>query len=159
MKAGPRLATYLSIAVIGAGVATVGAATAWYRTVQPTRTITTSLGIVRLPGAVRSHSPSDLGSPVLPIAVLCLVFGLLAFLTGPRSRAVLIGLVGVGSIALVVLTFTVKKPVETGAVIQSAPGRIVTPVAAVVALGAAAAALPISSSVRRVRMPESGPEG
>ena len=64
-----------------------------------------------------------------------------------------------GAVALISLTFTVKKPVEAGARVQSAPGRIVTPIGALVALGAAAPAFPISTKVRRVRMPETGPEG
>jgi hypothetical protein len=158
VKPAPRLATFLSIAVIGSGVAVIGAATTWYRTVQPPRSITSGIGVARLPGAVHTHSPSDLGSPLLPIAVLCLVFGLLAYLVGPRARAALIGLVIVGAVALIPLTLTVKKPVEVGARVQSAPGRIVTPIGAVVALGAAVAAFPISARVRRVRMPETGPE-
>jgi len=143
---------------VGSGLATIGAATTWYRTVQPSRKITSSLGVVPIPGAVHSHSPSDLGSPILPIAVLCLVFGLLAFLLGPRARTVLLGLVVAGSIAVVALTFTVRKPVEAGASVRSAPGRIVTPIGAAVGLIAAAAGLPLSTKVRRVRMPESGPE-
>lgn len=145
--------------MIGSGVAVVGAATTWYRTVQPPRSITTAIGVARVPGAVHSHSPSDLGSSLLPIAVLCLVCGLLAFLVGPRARAALIGLLIVGAVALIPLTFTVMKPIEAGARVQSAPGRIVTPIGAVVALGAAVSAFPISSKVRRVRMPETGPEG
>jgi hypothetical protein len=157
VKPAPRLATFLSIAVIGSGVAVIGAATTWYRTVQPDRPITSGLGVARLPGAVHAHSPSDLGSPLLPIAVLCLVFGLLAFLVGPRARAVLIGLVIAGGLALIPLTFVVKKPVEAGARVESAPGRIVTPTGAVVALAAGVAAFPISTKVRRVRMPETGP--
>jgi hypothetical protein len=147
----------LSVAAIGSGVAVIGAAATWFRTVQPARSITSGIGVVRLPGAVHSHSPSDLGSPLLPIAVLCLVFGLLAFLVGPRARAVLIGLVIVGAVALIPLTFAVKKPVEAGARVQDAPGRVVTPIGAVVALVAGAGAFPISSKVRRVRMPETGP--
>ena len=93
----------------------------------------------------------------MPIAVLCLVCGLLAFLVGPRARATLIGLVIIGSVALIPLTFTVRKPVEVGARVKSAPGRIVTPIGALIALGAAVPAFPISTKVRRVRMPESGP--
>lgn len=158
MKPAPRLATFLSIAVIGSGVAVIGAATTWYRTTQPSRSITSGIGVVRLPGAVHAHSPSDLGSPILPIAVLCLVCGLLAFLVGPRARAALIGLVIVGAVALIPLTFTVKKPVEAGARVQSTAGRVVTPIGAVVALSAAVPAFPISAKVRRVRMPETGPE-
>jgi len=157
VKPAPRLATFISIAVIGSGVAVIGAATAWYRTAQPPQTITSGIGVVRIPGAVHSHSPSDLGSALLPIAVLCLVLGLLAFLVGPRARAALIGLVIVGAVALLPLTFTVKKPVAVGARVQSAPGRIVTPIGALVALGGAVWAFPISTKVRRVRMPESGP--
>ncbi len=112
---------------------------------------------MRIPGAVHTHSPSDLGSALLPIAVLCLLCGLLAFLVGPRARAALMGLVVAGAVAVIALTFTVKKPVESGARVESAPGRIVTPIGGLVALGAAAAALPISTQVRRVPMPETGP--
>ena len=90
--------------------------------------------------------------------MLCLVFGLLAFLLGPRARTVLLGVVVAGSIAVVAVTFTVRKPVEAGASVRSAPGRIVTPIGAAVGLIAAAAGLPLSTKVRRVRMPESGPE-
>ena len=136
----------------------IGAATAWYRTVRPGSTITSRIGTVRLPDVVHSHSPSDLGSPLLPIAVLCLVVGLLAFLVGPRARAASIALVAVGSVAVIVVGFTVRKPVESGATVRSAPGRIVTPIGAFLALGSAAAALPLSTKVRRVRMPESGPQ-
>ena len=138
-------------------MAVIGAATTWYRTVQPDRSITSGIGVARVPGVVHSHSPSDLGSSLLPIAVLCLVCGLLAFLVGPRSRAALISLVIVGAVALIPLTFTVKKPVELGARVQSAPGRIVTPIGALIAFGAAVPAFPISTKVRRVQMPESGP--
>ncbi|HLW17427.1 MAG TPA: hypothetical protein VKV69_08735 [Actinomycetota bacterium] len=157
MKPAPRLATLLSVAVVGSGVAVIGAATTWYRTIQPDRAITSAIGVVRVPGAVHSYSPSDFGSSLLPIGVLCLVCGLLAFLVGPRARAVLIGLVIVGALALIPLMFTVKKPVEAGARVESAPGRIVTPIGAVVAVAAAGAAFPISTKVRRVRMPETGP--
>ena len=157
MKPAPRLAAYLSVVVIGSGVAVIGAATTWYRTVRPGGTITSGIGPVRLPDVVHSTSPSDLGSALLPIAVLCLVFGLLAFLVGPRARAVLIGLVAVGSVAVLVLSFTVKKPAEAGATVQGGAGRVITPIAAAVALGAAIPALPISARVRRVRMPEAGP--
>jgi hypothetical protein len=157
VKPAPRLATLLSVAVIGSGVVVIGAATTWYRTIQPDRTITSAIGVVRVPGAVHSHSPSDLGSSLLPIAVLCLVCGLLAFLVGPRARAALIALIIVGAVALIPLTFAVKRPVEAGARVESAPGRIVTPIGAVVALAAAGAAFPVSTKVRRVRMPETGP--
>ena len=157
MKPAPRLATCLSVVVVGAGVATIGAATAWYRIVRPGGTITSGLGNVHLPDVVASRSPSDLGSPVLPIAVLCLVLGLLAFLVGPRARVVLIDLAIAAGIALLALSFAVTRPATTGAAVKTAAGRIVTPIGAVVVLGAAAAALPVSASVRRVRMPESGP--
>ena len=143
---------------MGCGLATVGAATAWYKTVQPSRAITTAIGTVHVRGAVHSHSPSDLGSPVLPIAVLCLVFVLLAFLVGPRARTASVGLVVAGTIAILALSFTVKKPSEAGARVQSAPGRILTPIGAVVGLAGAGAAFPLSTTVRRVRMPETGPE-
>jgi hypothetical protein len=157
VKPASRLASSISVLVVGAAVATIGAATAWYRTIRPGGTITSGIGNVRLPDVVVSRSPSDLGSPVLPIAVLCLVLGLLAFLVGPRARAVLIGLAVAGGIAMLALSFTVTRPVATGATVHTAAGRIVTPIGAVVVLGAAGAALPVSTSVRRVRMPESGP--
>jgi hypothetical protein len=138
-------------------MAVIGAATAWYKTIAPTQSIGSPLGTARLPGAVHSFSPSDLGSPLLPIALLCLVFGLLAFLVGPRARTLLVGLVLGGAVAMIPLSFVVHKPAVRERTIHSAPGRIVTPIGAVVALIGAGAALPLSTRVRRVRMPETGP--
>jgi hypothetical protein len=158
VKPGPRLATFLSVTVVGAGVAVIGAGTTWYRTVGPTQTIGSPLGTIRVRGAVHPHSPADLGSPLLPIALLCLVFTLLAFLVGPRARTVLVGLVLAGALAMIPLTFVVHKPARGTGRVQSAAGRIVTPVGAVVTLVGAGAALPLSARVRRVRMPETGPQ-
>jgi hypothetical protein len=42
--------------------------------------------------------------------------------------------------------------------VESAAGRIVTPIGAVFAILGAGAALPLSARVRRVRMPETGPQ-
>jgi hypothetical protein len=158
VKPGPRLAAFLSCAVVGAGIAVIGSATAWYRTIAPTRSIGSPLGTVRVRGAVHSFSPADLGSPLLPIALLCLVFGLLAFLMGPRARTLLVGLVLAGALSLIPLSFVVHKPPAGTAKVESAAGRIVTPIGALVALAGAAAALPLSARVRRVRMPETGPQ-
>lgn len=158
MKPGPRLAAFLSVTVAGAGVAVIGAATTWYRTVAPTQSIESQLGTVPLPGAIHPYSPSDLGSPLLPIALLCLVFGLLAFLVGPRARTLLVGLVLAGALAMIPLSFTVDRPPATNARVESATGRIVTPIGALVALIGAGAALPLSTRVRRVRIPETGPQ-
>jgi hypothetical protein len=158
VKPGPRLAAFLSLTVVGAGVAVIGAATTWYRTVGPTQSIGSPLGTVRVRGAVHPYSPADLGSPLLPIALLCLVFTLLAFLVGPRARTVLVGLVLVGALALIPLSFVVRKPTLSAGTIQSAAGRIVTPIGGVVALVGAGAALPLSARVRRVRIPETGPQ-
>jgi hypothetical protein len=138
-------------------MAVIGAATAWYKTIAPTQSIGSPLGTVRFRGAVHSFSPADLGSPLLPIALLCLVFGLLAFLVGPRARTLLVALVLAGAVASLPLSFVVRKPVLQAGNIQSAPGRIVTPIGAVIALVGAGSALPLSARVRRVRMPETGP--
>jgi hypothetical protein len=158
VKPGPRLAAFLSCVVVGAGFAVIGAATAWYKTIAPTQSIGSPLGTVRVRGAVHSFSPADLGSPLLPIALLCLVFGLLAFLVGPRARTLLVGLVLVGALSLIPLSFVVHKPAAGNARVESVAGRIVAPIGAVVALAGAAAALPLSAQVRRVRMPETGPQ-
>jgi len=157
VKPGPRLAAFLSCVVVGAGVAVIGATTAWYRTVGPTQSIGSPLGTVRVRGAIHPYSPADLGSPLLPIALLCLVFALLAFLVGPRARTLLVGLVLAGAVAVLALSFVVHKPALRAGTTQSAPGRIATPIGAVVAVLGAAAALPLSARVRRVRMPETGP--
>ena len=157
MKPGPRLAAFLSCVGVGSGIAVIGAATTWYRTVAPTQSIGSPLGTVRVRGAVHPYSPADLGSPLLPIALLGLVFGLLAFLVGPRARTLLVGLVLVGALAMIPLSFVVRKPVAGIGKVESAAGRVVSPIGAVVALVGAAAALPLSARVRRVRMPETGP--
>jgi formate hydrogenlyase subunit 3/multisubunit Na+/H+ antiporter MnhD subunit len=109
-------------------------------------------------GAVHPYSPADLGSPLLPIALLCLVFTLLAFLVGPRARTVLMGLVLAGAFAMIPLSFVVHKPVAGTGRVEMAAGRIVAPIGAVFALGGAAAAIPLSARVRRVGMPETGPQ-
>jgi multisubunit Na+/H+ antiporter MnhB subunit len=70
----------------------------------------------------------------------------------------LVGLVLAGAVALVALSFEVRTPAPGNGRVESAAGRIVTPGGAVVALLAAAAALPLSARVRRVRMPETGPQ-
>src|SRR5439155_13901344 len=106
----------------------------WYRAVGPTQLIQSPLGTVRVRGAVHTYSPGDLGSALPPIALLCLVFGLLAFLVGPRARTLLVGLVLAGAVAIVVLSFVVHKPVVRSGTIQSAPGRLVTPLGGAVAL-------------------------
>jgi hypothetical protein len=158
VKPGSRLAAFLSVTVVGAGVAVIGGATTWYRTVGPTQSIGSPLGTVRVRGAVHPYSPADLGSPLLPIALLCLVLTLLAFLVGPRARAVLVGLALAGALALIPLSFVVRKPAAGNGRVEGAAGRIVTPIGAVVALVGAAAALPLSARVRRVGMPETGPQ-
>ena len=157
MKPGPRLAAFLSCVVVGAGIAVIGAATTWYRTVAPAQSIGSTLGTVRVRGPVHPYAPADLGSPLLPIALLCLVFGLLAFLVGPRARTLLVGLVLAGALALLPLSFVVRKPAAGTGKVETAAGPIVTPIGAVVALVGAGAALPLSTRVRRVRMPETGP--
>jgi hypothetical protein len=158
VKPGPRLAAFLSLTVVGAGVAVIGAATTWYRTVDPTQTIGSPLGTVRVRGAVHPYSPADLGSPLLPIALLCLVFTLLAFLVGPRARTALVGLVLAGSLAMIPLSFVVHEPPAGNGKVEGAAGRIVTPIGAVVGLLGAGASLPLSARVRRVGMPETGPQ-
>jgi hypothetical protein len=158
VKPGSRLAAFLSLTVTGAGVAVIGAATTWYRTVDPTQSIGSPLGTIRVRGTVHPYSPADLSSPLLPIALLCLVFTLLAYLIGPRARTVLVGLVLAGALAMIPLSFVVHKPAAGTGRVQSAAGRIVTPVGAVVALVGAGAALPFASRVRRVGMPETGPQ-
>src|SRR5260221_13417925 len=103
-------------------MAVIGAATAWYRTIGPTQSIGSRLGTVRVPGAVHSFSPADLGSPLLPIALLCLVFGLLAFLVGPRPRTLLVGLVLAGYVALVALSFLVRNAFVYDGAVPNTPG-------------------------------------
>jgi hypothetical protein len=146
------------VTVLGAGVAVIGAATTWYRTVGPAQSIGSPLGTVRVRGAVHPYSPADLGSPLLPIALLCLVFTLLAFLVGPRARRVLVGLVLAGALAMIPLSFVVDKPAAGNGRVESAAGRIVTPIGAVAALLGAGAAVPLAARVRRVGMPETGPQ-
>ena len=158
MKPGSRLAAFLSVTVVGAGVAVIGAATTWYRTVGPTQSIGSPLGTVRVRGAVHPYSPADLGSPLLPIALLCLVFTLLAFLVGPRARTVLVGLVLAGALVLIPLSFVVRKPAAGNGRVESAAGRVVTPIGAAGALIAAGGVLPLAARVRRVGIPETGPQ-
>jgi hypothetical protein len=144
--------------VVGSGIAVIGAATTWYRTVGPTQLIGSPLGTLRVRGAIHPYSPADLGSPLLPIALLCLVFTLLALLLGPRVRTLLVGLVLAGALAMIPLSFVVRGPAAGNGSVQSAAGRIVTPIGAVVVLFGAGAALPLSARVRRVGMPETGPQ-
>jgi hypothetical protein len=157
VTAGSRLAAFLGCAAAGSGVAVIGATTTWYRTVGRAQRIDSSIGTIHVGGNVHSYSSGELGSPLPAIALLCLVFALLAYLVGPRARTLLVGSVLAGSAAMVALSFTVPEPIATAAVRQGAAGRFVTPIGAAVALVGAAGALPLSARVRRVRMPETGP--
>jgi hypothetical protein len=86
------------------------------------------------------------------------VFTLLALLVGPRARTLLVGLVLAGALAMIPLSFVVRGPAAGNGSVQSAAGRIVTPIGAVVVLFGGGAALPLSARVRRVGMPETGPQ-
>jgi hypothetical protein len=110
-------------------------------------------------GAVHSYTASDLGSPVLPIALMCLVLALGSFLVGPHTRTVLTGLLFLASMALLFFAVTVSGPPAhiVGAALAG-PGRIPTYVGAVVACAGAAASFPLVAHVERIRIPESGPE-
>jgi hypothetical protein len=154
-----RLATFLGIAVAGSVVALIGSASTWTRVVEPAHELVTSLGSIKVPGTVHTYSAGDLGSPILPIALLCLVFSLMGFLVGPRARIVSTALLLAGGVALLVFTFTVPKPPSNvPGVRHSGPGRVVTSVGAAFVLAGATGALPLASRVQRIRMPESGPD-
>ena len=160
MRPGSRLATSLSCAVVGAGVAVLGSTTTWYRTIAPGRDITSSAGTIHVSGAVKTYSPGDLGSALPPIAIISLVLAVLAFLVGPRARAALLSIVIAGEIAVIALGLALRFRVlvEAGSKIEGGAGRALVLTGGIVAIAAGVAALPLARTVRRVGMPETGPK-
>ncbi|MGZ4210530.1 MAG: hypothetical protein ACXVQX_08025, partial [Actinomycetota bacterium] len=110
MRPGARLATFLGGAVAGSALAAIGASTTWYRTIARAHDIPSSIGNIHVRGAVHSYSAGDLGSPIPALALLCLVLAVLAYLVGPRARALLVGLVAAGAASIVALSFFVPAP-------------------------------------------------
>ena len=160
MSPGSRLATSLSCAVVGAGVAVLGSTTTWYRVIAPGRDISSSAGTIHVSGAVRSYSPGDLGSALPPIAIISLVLAVLAFLVGPRVRTALVSILIAGEVAVIALSVAVQFEVlvPSGSTIENGQGRGFALIGAVVAIAAGVVALPVARTVRRVGMPESGPK-
>jgi hypothetical protein len=160
VSAGGRLATFLTCAVVGAGIAVLGSTTTWYRTTSPGRDISSSAGTIHVSGAVKSYSPGDLGSALPPIAIISLVLAVLAFLVGPRVRGVLVALVAAGGIGVIALGLALRFTVvvQPGSHVESGTGRLLALIGAVVAVLGAGLALPTAGRVRRVGMPESGPK-
>lgn len=154
--------TSLSLgAAAGCGVALIGAGATWYRFVENARVDIPSLAPFPnafVVGPVHAYSAADLGSPLPFVAGLCLVVAVLALLTGPRARPVLLSLLAMGSVAMVAMAFFVRAPTDVAGVLERGPGRLLTVVGAGVAAAGASRALPLAPRVPRFRLPEVGPE-
>ncbi len=166
-----RLTTSLLVAISGGALATAGSRATWF--VVRDRSAAVSVpgqGTFRFPADAVHLSGSDLTGGVIGVALLLLVCAALAFLAGPRVRAILLVALVAGSGLLIwwsagldrsdaIRAARETKHFSTAAPeIQPRAGRALTMAGAALAGIGGIAGVSVASGVGRVRMPERGPE-
>lgn len=166
-----RLAVAGSASAAGALIGLAGASITWWTVTGPGKS-------VEAPGFGRAVflrqevpvSGSDVSGGLPILFLLAVIAAALAFLAGPRARAVLLASVPLLAAIACVLAVSVSSSDAraaaradgfTGAVAgiddNSLPGKAITVAGVLVAAVGALIALPVARTVARVRMPETGP--
>lgn len=165
-----RLATGSAVAIGGAALATFGARATWFTVSEPGRFVMApGLGTARFPDATFAASGQDIASDLVGITFLMLVALLFSLLAGRRQRAVLFCLAAFAGASVVILARGVgpfdalAAARDAGQTFTTAPhvareaGGLLTQIGAAIGSLASLVSVPAALKVRRVEMPETGP--